>query len=309
MILSIKDNWEAARPQHEAYVRERIERYTARFATGGKDAARVAAFLRDIGDGIGTAAYPALLDTLSVFDAYLKDCKTDKKRGAFRERLKEVFDYDAFSAKTTPGWNAYGLCKLSRTRTCPYCNQAYAFTVVHAESGRGFRPTLDHFLPKHAFPHLALSLSNLVPSCYTCNSNLKGRVDFAERPHLHPLYDDESIRFELKADGVDPVELIGQFETMKHAAKLAVHWDAASEKAVNSAQTFLIAERYEAHQVDAIAFASLRLLFDQNRIAELNSLGIQTSAEQILRFDRNRYAEVLLGKMYADIYDFFGRDN
>ncbi len=33
--------------------------------------------------------------------------------------------------------------------------------------------TLDHFIDKGTFPILALSLYNLVPSCYTCNSKLK----------------------------------------------------------------------------------------------------------------------------------------
>ncbi|MDY7511399.1 hypothetical protein [Ralstonia wenshanensis] len=309
MILSIKDNWDQARSHHQVYVRDRVERHASDLATAGGAKARVAAFLNAIGDDIGTAPFHELTNTIPVFNTYLEQCKTEEERVAFRGTLREVFDYDSFAAKTTPGWNAYGLCKLSRTRTCPYCNQAYAFTVVHADSGKGFRPTLDHFLPKHVFPHLALSLSNLIPSCYTCNSNLKGRLDFYKHPHLHPLYDDESIKFELKVPGVDHIELVSNFEAMKHRAVLGVTWDNESEKATNSARTFLIAERYDSHQADAVDFASLHILFDKNRIADIRKIGINISQEQILRFDRAKYREVLLGKMYADVFDLFARDN
>src|SRR5690606_32118753 len=33
--------------------------------------------------------------------------------------------------------------------------------------------TLDHLLPQSEYPYLSLSLFNLVPSCYSCNSKLK----------------------------------------------------------------------------------------------------------------------------------------
>lgn len=35
--------------------------------------------------------------------------------------------------------------------------------------------TLDHLLPQSEYPYLSLSLFNLVPSCYSCNSKLKGK--------------------------------------------------------------------------------------------------------------------------------------
>lgn len=34
--------------------------------------------------------------------------------------------------------------------------------------------TLDHVLPQNLYPYLSLSLFNLTPSCYSCNSKLKG---------------------------------------------------------------------------------------------------------------------------------------
>lgn len=44
--------------------------------------------------------------------------------------------------------------------------------------------TLDHFIPKTKFPYFALSLYNLVPSCYPCNSKFKGAMEFIDINNL-----------------------------------------------------------------------------------------------------------------------------
>lgn len=50
--------------------------------------------------------------------------------------------------------------------------------------------TFDHYLPKSAFPELAVCAYNLVPACYRCNTK---RLDHwrkkSERSTLHPYYD------------------------------------------------------------------------------------------------------------------------
>ncbi|MDQ1856272.1 hypothetical protein [Chryseobacterium sp. WLY505] len=38
--------------------------------------------------------------------------------------------------------------------------------------------TLDHFIPKGKFPFLSVSIYNLIPSCYSCNSKFKGQKNF-----------------------------------------------------------------------------------------------------------------------------------
>ncbi|WP_346985393.1 hypothetical protein [Chryseobacterium sp. POE27] len=38
--------------------------------------------------------------------------------------------------------------------------------------------TLDHFIPKGEFPYLSVSIYNLIPSCYSCNSKFKGQRSF-----------------------------------------------------------------------------------------------------------------------------------
>lgn len=47
--------------------------------------------------------------------------------------------------------------------------------------------TLDHFIPKAKFPYFALSLYNLIPSCYSCNSKFKGAMEFSDINNLNSL--------------------------------------------------------------------------------------------------------------------------
>jgi hypothetical protein len=61
---------------------------------------------------------------------------------------------------------------------CPYC---HIDTVV----------SLDHYLPRSAFPEFSLSAQNLVPSCFSCNTIYKKQMwqDRQLRLFVHPYYD------------------------------------------------------------------------------------------------------------------------
>ncbi|WP_455821541.1 HNH endonuclease [Clostridium butyricum] len=92
-------------------------------------------------------------------------------------------------------WNSYLFVYASDIRTCPYCNRQY-ITPVLTSSGK-MRATLDHFLPKNRYPYFSMSLYNLVPACYNCNSSLKGRKDF-DINDINPYSEsiDDYIKFE-----------------------------------------------------------------------------------------------------------------
>lgn len=63
---------------------------------------------------------------------------------------------------------------------CPACGE------------EGTPNTLDHYLPKEAFPHFAVTPVNLTPMCDTCQM-IKGSEildDLGRRQFLHPYYDD-----------------------------------------------------------------------------------------------------------------------
>lgn len=87
-------------------------------------------------------------------------------------------------------YNGYAFAANLGLSVCPYCNRSYIYNVPDT-----LRTTceLDHFYDKAAFPFLALSFYNLIPSCKTCNklkSNAPGtyynlhRTDLQERDIL-----------------------------------------------------------------------------------------------------------------------------
>jgi hypothetical protein len=279
-----------------------------------------AEFLEKIGTEMGVMEYVELTKTIAVYQDYCDKVTDQAEIGCFKKNVVAVFDYDAFTAKKSDpdGWDAYDLCDASVTRTCPYCNQAYAFTIAR-DDGKGFRPTLDHYLAQADYPHLAISLNNLIPSCYTCNSNLKHEIDFAKVEHLHPLYDDEHIGFRLtmpdcwnpangtRQESADFLELITNFDCVKDLATLTVECTPDTPKAEQSAKTFLIEKRYASNLQEALSFVALHIRSLETVIQELGGDLDGLTERQILRFDSHNHRESLLGKLYLDLHGQFKR--
>lgn len=301
----------------ENYPTVRFIPYVTNFAAMIAMDSHTVDFLKEIGEDIGILEFPELKKTVSVFSKYDGECANPAERKIFNNNIESIFDYDEFIVKKD-SWDAFALCDLSRTRTCPYCNQAYAFTVVR-KGGKAFRPTLDHFLPKKQFPHLAISLNNLVPSCYACNSNLKHDVDFHAVEHLHPLYDDEHIGFRLEMPGcwdssspdaqgkLDFLDLVSDFENAKFKATLKIQFDRTVTKAANSAATFLLEERYARNLKEALSFVYLHIRSADAIVAELGAELPGLTESQVLRFDPLNHRDSLLGKMYLELHNQFAR--
>lgn len=92
----------------------------------------------------------------------------------------EVFRYIPFSASN----HVVKLLEAMDVNVCPYCNRLYTMTLTR--DGEKSRPQFDHYKSKSLYPHFAISLMNLVPSCGLCNQG-KGDRDEAV---LYP-YSDE----------------------------------------------------------------------------------------------------------------------
>nr|ELR5041156.1 hypothetical protein [Providencia stuartii] len=214
------------------------------------------------------------------------------------QQLKNIFDYNAFVRKSKK-WNAYSLCKTSKTRTCPYCNQAYAFTIQ--KNDRGFRPTLDHFYCKDKYPHLALALNNLVPSCNTCNSSLKGQINFYITEHLNPLWDNENLSFSLSASE-NIASLESQIKNRSDKLKITITLDNPNcNLSRNSIETFMLEERYEFMIDEAIDFLIAKMNYEEacNNIEYFRGISEAT----FIRFDKENYKNHLLGKLYLGLYN------
>lgn len=98
--------------------------------------------------------------------------------GVTRDELIKAYT-SGMVGKRAPGRGLYDELILSAA-VCPFCN--------HRQSG-----TLDHFLPKKAYPILAVVPTNLVPACRDCNATKLEYVPTCEEDHLlHPYFDDIS---------------------------------------------------------------------------------------------------------------------
>lgn len=147
----------------------------------------------------GLVATPEVLKKLvnEVEDVYFR-YEEDLPRlfEPVNELLAKVFDYEYFRDLThvkNDKWGGVPLMReiLSRVKYCPYCNAETVYAVERKESpNEPIKCAFDHFYPKGRYPFLALSLYNLIPSCYRCNSQYK-RDQFRRILEMpHPYMDD-----------------------------------------------------------------------------------------------------------------------
>ena len=81
---------------------------------------------------------------------------------------------------------------------CPYCNRSYLNTLRNYKTFQ-----IDHFYPKTKYPVLAVSIYNLVPCCYACNS--RKRENLISYSPYNPDYKsaDELVLFDYWISDVD----------------------------------------------------------------------------------------------------------
>lgn len=215
--------------------------------------------------------------------------KTERAKKKIHTKLTRIFDYKAFSRKQNNGWGAYRLCEQAAVLTCPYCNLAYGHTVFYDKEGV-MRPTLDHFLDKGKFPLFALSLNNLVPSCYYCNSSIKGKKDFMRNLHLHPLH---------SADGIEITFDVCPRRARRNSllidtAALKLRVDPGNRRAVNSLKTFHLQDRYECLLDEARFIAKRMIEYTQGTNPGLREWAMRGVT-------KDNYRNRVLGKL---IFDF-----
>lgn len=102
--------------------------------------------------------------------------------------LERIFDYKRYFHQTKDNNTYFGI-KLSQalnTNVCVYCNREYISTISDINGEKVISPAFDHFLSQSEYPYMAISLFNLIPSCYSCNSQLKLAEKFNLKDYLYP---------------------------------------------------------------------------------------------------------------------------
>lgn len=153
------------------------------------------------------------------------------------KNIDKIFNYKTILSKDKSYW----LSKKMGVNTCVYCNRLYA-NVIEVDGGtnnkkRIARPFFDHWFPKGKYPILSLSFYNLIPSCFVCNTSIKGSIEFDLATHIHPYKKEDNTNFKFSydynSDG-KPNVLIRDFKTLNH-------------KTIKTIEDFKIKEVYESH--------------------------------------------------------------
>ncbi|MGD9970999.1 MAG: HNH endonuclease [Sulfuricurvum sp.] len=88
------------------------------------------------------------------------------------------------------------LIQSSNLFVCPYCHRSYIGVIESQDGSRNITPDLDHFYPKSRYPFLAVTLSNLIPSCLFCNQRSKKNIDFYKSSIYPPQTIFDNIEFD-----------------------------------------------------------------------------------------------------------------
>jgi len=104
---------------------------------------------------------------------------------------------------------------------CPYCNRNFINPIYKKErlgqDNSKQAPDIEHFFPKSIYPFLALSISNLLPSCAFCNK-VKSDVDTLENC-LSP-YEVKERDFKFKFDPIDVTRKTIKLESTSNNSKI-----------------------------------------------------------------------------------------
>lgn len=297
MIISAKKIRAGIEKKHNDYIANRVRIFNKK-----SNWPKLAITKIFVNNNINLITSKKLCDLEKSINNYNREIKklSSADRKIFKSDLQKLFSYSSLS-RSKGNWNSREVCKLFSYQTCPYCN------INYLEISQGndplYRPPLDHFFPESLYPHLAISLYNLVPSCTICNTNLKGDSDFYATRHLHPLFDSESIRFAVTNN---LVEIRDNFKAIRNSIAIEITQHPRSERASNSIATFNIQGRYKQRRGEALGLISTLVGFNKSRSKEIqNAIDPAFDAESILQFEPADYRDFPLGRLKLDLFNQF----
>lgn len=182
------------------------------------------------------------------------------------ELLNDIFQYDNWRSNGK-GNEMFDLIGIS---VCPYCNIGHVF--FDDDAGK-LIVSYDHYYDKANYPFLALTFSNLIPSCSTCNQNYKSIFQFNTDTHLHPYLDDYNTRCTFR------------FVYTEYSNRSNILIDIEAENDIRSGRynlDFSLAARYNLDDIhrNLKMLYHLALQYDEtNKISMLNLTGLQNIRE------------------------------
>ena len=197
------------------------------------------------------------------------------KYSSKKNTIKEFFNYDKSQGKLTklqPKISTFFEDNVE-VHTCYFCNIEFInkFKKSDGKFKNGF--TLDHYIDKGKYPYLALSLYNLIPSCYTCNSKVKGinEIDTLSPSSSHFDFD-KKVTFKtfMQNDNLQ-IEEPKDFDFL-----LKEDFTDVYKKYID---VFELDGRYAYHKTKVIEMINKRKEYPDSRIKELATLTQKTHEE------------------------------
>lgn len=181
-----------------------------------------------------------------------------------KELLSHVFRYDVFASRK----EVSELLELLGVEVCPYCNRVFITTL--GKRGNSLRAQMDHYKSKSEYPHLALSIMNLIPACGQCNYIKRDK----DTPVLYPYAEEmgDSWVFETQPQG-DVMYLTGN-QTEKDKFVIVGKWqkkceDGYSKRLQNSLDVFRLEDLYNSHKEHVLDLFRQRYIFSEDYLQSL----------------------------------------
>ena len=246
-------------------------------------------------------------------------CGTEK--GA-KLLLKQVFRYESFIKSPM----LYNLIQMLQVPVCPYCNRSFTTTVYKEKAAKKAsgqagsqnqepeatksRPQLDHFKNKDKYPHLALSILNLVPCCGSCNLIKHDKDEDILYPYVEGMEDKLTFRTEYRR----LVPAATGTQTTLEDFSIILELNSLMDKALldrirHSIDVFGLEELYQSHKsyVAWLYFQRYVLTQDMARDIARQFPTLFSSAEQVREImllmdpSMEQWGERPLAKLTSDI--------
>lgn len=203
------------------------------------------------------------------------------------KRIELIFHYDGVFKGNKE--RSYWLAKIIGRNTCTYCNRQYVFTIESINKAGEInyiaRPEFDHWFAKSDFPLLSISLYNLIPSCKTCNSSVKGQTTMDLTTHVHPYIKDN-----------DPSSIFS-FKAVPKATN-GLKWGLTIErqkgsKIDNTIKDLALEEIYSMHE--PLEVKDIMDFYDSYPSDYINSIITQLNHDSIVGITRDDVYRILFG--------------
>lgn len=300
MIFESKKAWAKVLDAHSEFLLDRIASYLRK--TDWPKSPHTINFIRSVVEDLISDSHADILHSIEEYLGIVSTLPDEAENNAFNNDIESLFRYGYLCDNKS--WTAFDLCEAFPYKTCPYCNINVLETFRTEDDGT-VRPALDHYYPSSRYPHLAISLYNLIPSCTNCNSLLKNDIDFCVVQHLHPLFDNENIIFSYNKY---LPEIRSNLSTIREKICPEVMPINPDTKTAESLKTFALQIRYSDYSVriQAVGCLSTFSNWSPQRFHEIRTrLDPLMDLEPNIQFRPSDYRDIPLGRLKLDLFAQF----